>query len=136
MPLENVQVLSCLRMHSWRLTWLCVCCRVWSVAHSQHRPNLCASSSDDGTAHLWAGRGLSQRAGQISIPGSVPISCVSFCPEDENALALAASDCCAYVYDIRNLSEPLQVHSSRVNSGGYTFSHSCALSPSCMPCRH
>lgn len=34
---------------------------------------------------------------------------MSFCPEDENALALAASDSCVYVYDIRNISEPLQV---------------------------
>ena len=83
-------------------------CRVWSVAHSQHKPHLCASSSDDGTAHLWAGRGLSERAGQISVPGQAPISGVSFCAEDENALALAASDACAYVYDIRQHSTPLQ----------------------------
>ncbi len=83
--------------------------RVWSVAHSQHKPHLCASASDDGTAHLWAGRGLSERAGQISVPGQAPISGVSFCTEDENALALAASDACAYVYDIRQHSTPLQV---------------------------
>ena len=79
------------------------------MAHSQHKPHLCASASDDGTAHLWAGRGLSERAGQISVPGQAPISGVSFCTEDENALALAASDACAYVYDIRQHSTPLQV---------------------------
>lgn len=108
-------------------------CRVWSVAHSQHRPHLCASSSDDGTAHLWAGRGLSERVGQIRLPSSAPIAGVSFCAENEHALALAASDCSAYVYDIRNLSEPIQV-CTRLRCNRYFVSTSLWLQtmPTCL----
>ncbi len=84
-------------------------CRVWSVAQSNLRPHLCASASDDGTARLWAGRGLAEAAGTIVLPRGGPICGVTFCPDDEHALALSGSDCCAYIYDLRKLCTPLQV---------------------------
>lgn len=84
-------------------------CRVWSVAHSSLRPHLCASASDDGTARIWAGRGLAEAAGAISLPRRGAICGASFCSEDENALALAGADCCAYLFDLRKTDSPLQV---------------------------
>ncbi|KAK9826373.1 hypothetical protein WJX81_004551 [Elliptochloris bilobata] len=39
--------------------------RVWSVAHSLQRRHLVASTSDDGTARLWAGPGLAACAGVL-----------------------------------------------------------------------
>ncbi|KAK9805573.1 hypothetical protein WJX72_005987 [[Myrmecia] bisecta] len=81
--------------------------RIWGVAHSAMRPFLCMSASDDGTARLWSGYGLVQRAGTITPPGGAPICCAEFCRADENLLALASSDRNAYIYDLRNLQEPL-----------------------------
>ncbi|EIE23238.1 WD40 repeat-like protein, partial [Coccomyxa subellipsoidea C-169] len=83
--------------------------RVWSVAHSTLRPHLCASASDDGSARIWAGRGLAEASGVITLPRRAAICGVSFCADDEHALALAGADCCAYVFDLRNTSSPLQV---------------------------
>ncbi len=82
---------------------------MWSVAHSSLRPYLCASASDDGTARIWAGRGLAEAAGEISLPRRGAICGASFCSEDENALALAGADCCAYLFDLRKTGSPLQV---------------------------
>lgn len=79
------------------------CCRVWSVAHSHLRRTLCASASDDGTAALWGGQGLSTRAAAPLAPAAgCPVTCVDFCREDENALLVACADGAAYVYDLRN----------------------------------
>ncbi|BDA50225.1 probable WD repeat-containing protein RUP1 [Coccomyxa sp. Obi] len=83
--------------------------RVWSVAQSSLRPHFCASASDDGTVRLWAGRGLAEAAGTIVLQRGGPICGVSFCPDDEHALALAGADCCAYIYDLRKMCTPLQV---------------------------
>lgn len=95
---------------------VCTGCRVWSVAQSSLRPHLCASASDDGTARLWAGRGLAEAAGTIVLPRGGAICGVSFCSDDEHALALAGADCCAYIYDLRKVSTPLQVRTSALYS--------------------
>ena len=77
--------------------------RVWSVAHSKLRRNLCASASDDGTAALWSGMGLSGRAVPPLNPArGCPVTCVDFSAEDENALLVACANGAAYVYDLRN----------------------------------
>jgi WD40 repeat protein len=76
---------------------------VWSVAHSKLRRNLCASASDDGTAALWSGMGLSGRAAPPLNPArGCPVTCVDFSAEDENALLVACANGAAYVYDLRN----------------------------------
>ena len=63
------------------------------------------------TALPTSGLGVGSASGQArsACLDRRPFSGVSFCTEDENALALAASDACAYVYDIRQHSTPLQV---------------------------
>jgi WD40 repeat protein len=76
---------------------------VWSVAHSKLRRNLCASASDDGTAALWSGVGLSGRAAPPLNPArGCPVTCVDFSAEDGNALLVACANGAAYVYDLRN----------------------------------
>jgi hypothetical protein len=79
------------------------------VAHSQLRPHLACSTSDDGTARLLAGRGLAQGAGLLRLPAGGPICGAAFCPEDEHALALAGADACGYLFDLRKAAAPLQV---------------------------
>lgn len=94
-----------LRLGDSQLTFqpLLMLFRVWSVAHSRTRHHLCASASDDGTAALWGGPGLSCRAAPPLAPApGWPVTCVDFCPEDDNALLVACSDGGAYVYDLRN----------------------------------
>ena len=56
-----------------------------------------------------AGRGLAQAAGVVSLPCGGPVCGAAFCSEDEHALALAGADCCAYLYDLRRLTAPVQV---------------------------
>lgn len=58
---------------------------------------------------LWAGRGLADAAGVITQPNGSAVCGVSFCSEDDNAIALASADCHAYVYDLRRMESPLQV---------------------------
>ena len=81
------------------------------MAHSQLRPHLCASTSDDGTARLLAGRGLAQPAGLLRLPaGGAHLRRRLLPPEDEHALALAGADACAYLFDdLRKPAAPLQV---------------------------
>ena len=80
------------------------------MAHSRLRPNLCASGSDDGTARLWAGRGLAEAAAVVRPPaGGAPVCSVALSPHDEHALALACADHAAYLYDLRSTAAPLAV---------------------------
>jgi E3 ubiquitin-protein ligase RFWD2 len=81
--------------------------RVWSVCHSRLRRDLCVSTSDDGTAKLWSGRHLALCAGTIDPPGNASICGCDFSTRDENMLAVASSDCNAYIYDLRNLRQPM-----------------------------
>lgn len=79
------------------------CGRIWSVAHSHARRHLTATASDDGTAAVWGGAGLAQRAVPALAPApGWPVCSVDFCRDDDNALVLASSDGRAYVYDLRN----------------------------------
>ncbi len=81
--------------------------RVWSVAHSSLRQHLVASTSDDRTARLWAGPGLATAAAVVELPGGAIVCGADFSPIDLNLLALAASDRCAYIFDLRRLATPL-----------------------------
>ncbi len=81
--------------------------RVWSVSHSHLRPHLAASGSEDGTVALWAGQGLQQIAARLRPSGKAAITGVQLSPFDENAVAVACADTCAYLYDLRMLTAPI-----------------------------
>lgn len=79
------------------------------MAHSLQRRHLVASTSDDGTARLWAGPGLAACAGVLRPAGGAPVCGAAFCAADGNLFAVAAADCRAYVYDLRRSAAPLAV---------------------------
>uniref|UniRef100_A0A383V7J3 Uncharacterized protein n=1 Tax=Tetradesmus obliquus TaxID=3088 RepID=A0A383V7J3_TETOB len=83
--------------------------RIWSVAHSRLRPHLAATASDDCTAKLWAGSAVDSPVATISLPGSPAVCCADFSQHDANLLALAAADARVYLYDLRQLAQPLAV---------------------------
>eukprot|EP00879_Flechtneria_rotunda_P014933 GHRR01015603.1.p1 GENE.GHRR01015603.1~~GHRR01015603.1.p1 ORF type:complete len:611 (+),score=225.96 GHRR01015603.1:1751-3583(+) len=81
--------------------------RIWSVCHSSLRQHFAATASDDCTAKLWAGHGLSVLTATISLPGKPAVCGVDFSQHHEFLLALAAADARVYIYDLRSLSSPL-----------------------------
>lgn len=83
--------------------------RIWSICHSHLRPDIAATASDDSTAKLWAGRGFSTAVATITLPGKPAVCGVDFSQTDGNLLALAAADARVYLFDLRQLSEPLLV---------------------------
>jgi E3 ubiquitin-protein ligase RFWD2 len=106
--------------------------RVWSVSHSQSKPHLVASASEDGSVIFWAGKFLGEVVGQLTPnpnpkpnpaksgfgPGACAVTAVQFSPFDEYGLAVACADSRAYVYDLRRTSHPvsiLQGHSRPVS---------------------
>ena len=95
-------------------------CRVWSVSHSPLVPGYCASASDDGTVRLWSGPSPHRACGVLRPPGpAAPLCSVQLSPHDANLLALASSDCLAYVFDLRRPDQPLHMlegHSRAVSA--------------------
>lgn len=83
--------------------------RIWSVCHSRLRANLAATASDDSTAKLWAGRTFSTAVATITLPGKPAVCGVDFSQTEGHLLALAAADAKVYLFDLRQLSEPLTV---------------------------
>ena len=110
--------------------------RVWSVAHSKLRRNLCASASDDGTAALWSGVGLSGRAAPPLTPArGRPVTCVDFSAEDENALLVACANGAAYVYDLRNRYAAVDVATvAPQHRVTLSYWHAIQLSTSLLSC--
>ncbi|KAH7669484.1 E3 ubiquitin-protein ligase RFWD2 protein [Dioscorea alata] len=77
--------------------------RVWSVAYSSdHTPTLCASGSDDGTAHIWDVRARARA--EIVRPGArgEAVCSVEFEP-DGVGFGVGCADRSAYLYDARAL---------------------------------
>lgn len=89
--------------------------RVWSVSHSLLRPHVVASGADDGRIVLWGGSGLHEVTARVTPPSNgASVTGVHLSPHNENLLAAACADSCAYLYDLRRLTAPiatLQGHS-------------------------
>lgn len=83
--------------------------RIWSVCHSKLRRHFAVTASDDCTARLWCGSGLNTHVATISAPGKPAICGADFSSSNENLLALAAADAKVYLYDMRQLQQPLAV---------------------------
>ncbi|KAK9797014.1 hypothetical protein WJX73_005769 [Symbiochloris irregularis] len=83
--------------------------RIWNVVHSHLRRHLVACSSDNGTIQLWGGRGLQQSAGCVAPSRRAAVCCTAFSSLNEHLMAAACADTNAYIFDLRQLSKPLQV---------------------------
>lgn len=81
--------------------------RIWSLSHSKLRRHFAATASDDCTARLWSGTGLNTHVATISPPGKPAVCGVDFSSSNEFLLALAAADAKVYVYDLRQLQQPM-----------------------------
>jgi WD40 repeat protein len=83
--------------------------RIWAVTHSRLRRHLAATASDDCTAKLWAGSGLSTCVAAITLPARPAVCGADFCASHDSLLCLAAADARVYLYDLRALARPLAV---------------------------
>lgn len=83
--------------------------RVWSVSYSVLRESCLASASDDGTVALWDARNMVVASRMAPSRDTVPVTGVQFCPWDDNLVAVSATDCKGYVYDVRRVEMPLYV---------------------------
>lgn len=81
--------------------------RIWSISHSKLRRNFAATASDDCTARLWGGYGLNTHIATITAPGKPAVCSVDFSSSNEHLLALAAADTKVYLFDLRQLQQPL-----------------------------
>jgi hypothetical protein len=77
------------------------------VCHSKLRHHLAVTASDDCTSRLWSGSGLNTHVATITAPGKPAICCADFSSSNEYLLVLAAADAKVYVYDLRQLQQPL-----------------------------
>ncbi|KAF9617584.1 hypothetical protein IFM89_037396 [Coptis chinensis] len=83
--------------------------RVWSLDYSHSSSPLGASGSDDGTMQMWDTRCVGNECvamAQPSISGN-PVCCVEFDPHGGELIAMGCADRKAYIYDIRNMSNPV-----------------------------
>jgi E3 ubiquitin-protein ligase RFWD2 len=81
--------------------------RIWSVCHSKLRHHFAVTASDDCTARLWSGSGLNTHVATVTAPGKPAICCADFSSSNEYLLALAAADAKVYLYDMRQLQQPI-----------------------------
>lgn len=81
--------------------------RIWSVCHSKLRRHFAVTASDDCTARLWSGSGLNTHVATVTAPGKPAICCADFSSSNEYLLALAAADAKVYLYDMRQLQQPV-----------------------------
>ncbi|GFH08285.1 WD_REPEATS_REGION domain-containing protein [Haematococcus lacustris] len=78
--------------------------RVWSVDFSRVDPTRLASCSDDGTVRVW---GITQEQSMFTIDCKVNACSVQWSPTSCHQLAVGASNCQAYLYDLRRHTLPL-----------------------------
>ena len=105
---------------------LCLCHRVWSVAHSRVDPSLGMSTSHDGTAKIWSSGNPQHTVGVIRPNPLAPVCNATFCDYDQNLIALASADHNAYIYDLRRMDTALHTlagHSRSVSFVRFLSSH-------------
>lgn len=83
--------------------------RIWSVCHSKLRRHFAVTASDDCTARLWSGSGLDTHIATVTAPGKPAICGADLSSSNEYLLALAAADARVYLYDMRQLLQPVVV---------------------------
>lgn len=81
--------------------------RIWSICHSKLRRHFAVTASDDCTARLWSGSGLNTHVATITAPSKPAICGADFSDSNEYLLALAAADAKVYLYDMRQLQQPI-----------------------------
>lgn len=96
--------------------------RVWCVDYSA-AGDLAASASDDGTAHIWdprcPGGGSSVSIISSSNAPGAPVCSVEFNKSDKIQVGVACADKCAYIYDLRNMKQPVLIFSGHQKTVTY-----------------
>lgn len=93
--------------------------RICSVAYSSRNHYLCGSASEDRSAKIWAGRNLSENVAKISPTSNASVCSVDFSQNSDQELALACSDTNVYLYDLRQLNEPLRTLRGHTRPASY-----------------
>lgn len=78
--------------------------RVWSVDFSRVDPTRILSGSDDGTVRLWS---INQECSVATIDTKANVCSVQFSPECSNIVAFGSANYRIYLYDLRNIDQPL-----------------------------
>ncbi|KAF6002558.1 coatomer subunit alpha [Cyanidiococcus yangmingshanensis] len=90
--------------------------RAWTVDYCPSKPHVLASGSDDGNIKLWS---TAQNNSLATIRTNANVCSIKFVPNlYDCCLAIGSADHSAYVYDLRNLTQPLHVfrgHSKAVS---------------------
>ncbi|KAF5766778.1 putative transcription factor WD40-like family [Helianthus annuus] len=92
--------------------------RIWSMDYS-HGSVVGASGSDDGTMQIWDPRhdGL-KSVGKVHF--GAPVCCVEFSPFGGALIAVGCADRKAYVYDVRNMVNPVAILDGHQRTVSYT----------------
>ncbi|KAL3094213.1 hypothetical protein niasHT_023646 [Heterodera trifolii] len=80
--------------------------RCWTVQFNSIDPHLMASGSDDGKVKLWS---VMCPQSLCAIDAKVNVCCVYFSPKSRDQLVFGASDHCVHLYDLRQMSKPLNI---------------------------
>ncbi|KAF5204460.1 Ubiquitin ligase protein cop1 protein [Thalictrum thalictroides] len=86
---------------------------IWSLDYSHSSPTVGASGSDDGTMQMWDARCDANESAMAMVQPSMshsPICSVEFDQYGGELIAMGCADRKAYVYDIRNMSNPISVY--------------------------
>lgn len=79
------------------------------MCHSKLRRHFAVTASNDCTARLWSGSGLDTHVATVTAPGKPAICGADLSSSNEYLLALAAADARVYLYDMRQLLQPVVV---------------------------
>ncbi|KAL5727563.1 RING-type E3 ubiquitin transferase [Ranunculus cassubicifolius] len=95
--------------------------RIWSFDYSRSSATVGASGSDDGTMQMWdtrCDRTQSVATAQPSMSGS-PVCSVEFDPFGGEYIAIGCADRRAYIYDARNMLNPVSIYSGHQKTVSY-----------------
>ncbi|KAG8187882.1 hypothetical protein JTE90_002426 [Oedothorax gibbosus] len=90
--------------------------RCWSVDFNRVDPQLIASGSDDAKVKLWA-TNMEHSFDTLEVKANV--CCVKFNPESRNYLAFGSADHCVHYYDLRNVSQAVEVFKGHKKAVSY-----------------
>jgi E3 ubiquitin-protein ligase RFWD2 len=90
--------------------------RAWSVDFCKTDASLLASGSDDGTVKIYS---MEQTRSVLTVETIANVCSVQFHPTNLHYIAVGCSDHNAYVYDLRNVNQPVTVLSGHKRAISY-----------------
>ncbi|KAD6796431.1 hypothetical protein R6Q59_019781 [Mikania micrantha] len=93
--------------------------RVWSMDYSHRDPLVGASGSDDGTMQIWDPRDHDGGKCVGTVQFGSPVCCVEFSPFGGALVAVGCADRKAYIYDVRNMVDPVAIFDGHQRTVSY-----------------